>query len=271
MPNWTEDDYVKRAAVIAQQSVSSKKTLNDCCEKAAQDDSLNPEEIRTLVRLSNVAMFQHQFREKDQQGHSDRHVEFEVGDPEAVIQRLHQAAATPPQSANIMNDKLAHEVPDMMAAKRRGFELDNGTVKVATDLEIRPARKDIVITTMRKLAEEFDIRRQSADFRWNTEMAKLAAAFNKAPGYGPNFREFEKDAFSEFGEEAVIEMAVLRDALKIAFDHTTPDERKKLAEYHVAADSKELGILKTALAARADFKACEEAEAWVKKHTPTEA
>lgn len=269
MASWTEDDYVKRAAVIAQQSAVSKKPLNDICEKAAQDDSLNPEEIRTLVRLSNVAMFQHMFKEKDMQKHADRHVEFDVGDPEIVIMRLHQAAAAQTQSASITNDKLAGEVPDMMAAKRRGFELDNGTVKVASDHEVKPARTDMVVLTMRKLGAEFESRRLQASFRWEQKIAALYDTFHKAPGYGPDFGAFEKDAYAEFGENASLELESLRTDLRFAGRDLPITERAKLAEHHVSNETPMLSLLKEALDARADYTSCEEASAWVKANMPS--
>lgn len=268
MPAWSEDDYVKHAAVIAQQSAVSKKSLNDICEKFAQDNSLNPEEIRTVVRLSNVAMFQHQFKEKDMQKHADRHVEFDVGDPEIVIMRLHQAAAAGPQTANTENDKLAGEVPDMMAAKRRGFELDNGTVKVASDHEIKPARTDMVVLTMRKLGAEFESRRLQASFRWEQKIAALYDTFRKAPGYGPDFGAFEKDAYAEFGDNASLELESLRKDLRLGESRIPADERAKLADHHVTEPSVHIGLLKEALDARADYVSCEEASVWVKDHMP---
>ena len=266
MPAWTEEDYVKRAAVIAQQSAVSKKPLNDVCEKMASEEALNPEEIRTLVRLSNVAMFQHMFREKDAAAAPDRHVEFEVADPEIVIGRLHKAAMSPPEAASIMNDKLAYEIPDLMGAKRRGFEYEAVTEKVAQDHEVKPAKKDLVVLTMRKLAEEYNARRLSASYRWESKMAELARVFNKAPGYGPSFLQFEKDAAAELGDNALPELLELRNVLKVKGPRL---ESAKLAEYHIVDDSPHLPLLKEALDARADYTACEEAVSWVEKNTPT--
>lgn len=261
MPNWTEDDYVKRAAEIADHSFVSKKPLNDVCVKAAQDDALNPEEIRTLVRLSNVAMFQRIFKQKASTGAPDRHVDFDVGDPEAVIQRLH--AETPPQSANIMNDKLAGEIPDMMAAKRRGFELDETVTKVASDDAPRPMKRDVAIPMLRKLAEEFDTRRLSAGYRWEAKMDAVRGAFNKAPGYGPDIVAFEKDAFAELGDDVMPEMGALLASLGRA-SSIREGAREKLSEFHLveATFTKQLALLKEACDARADYEACVAGEQW---------
>jgi len=265
--SWDETEYVRRAADVASQSAVSKKPLNDVCQKVAQEEALNPEEIRTLVRLSNVAMFQHQFKAKDAEGAPDRHVEFEVGDPETVIQRMQQAAAQPPESANIMNDKLSHEVPDMMAAKRRGFEFDLTVTKVAEDAEVKPAKKDVAIIVMRKLANEYDIRRQSAGFRWEQKMAALVDSFKRAPGYGPSFVEFEKDAYAEFGDRVQFEMEDLRADLRVKTSRISPDERAKLAEHRITENNLHMKLLGEALDARADYVASEQAKIWVEKHS----
>ena len=172
---------------------------------------------------------------------------------------------TPPESASVMNDKLAFEIPDLMGAKRRGFEYETATVKVAQDLEIKPAKTDMVVMTMRKLAEDYDARRMSAGYRWETKIAELTRTFNKAPGYGPSFVEFEKDATAEFGIKAAIELSELRKALKV----TAPrPDAAKLAEFHLTDESAQLTLLKEAVDARADYIACEEAVAWVAKNTP---
>ena len=268
MPAWSEDDYVKRAAEVAAHSVVSKKSVTDACEKVAKEEALNPEEIRTLVRLSNVAMFQALFKQKDAEGQPDRNVEFEVGDPEVVIQRLHQAAAEGPQTASIMNDKLSHEIPDLMAAKRRGFELDNSRPKVATDLEVTPGRIDMVVLNMRKLADEFESRRMSAGYRWEEKLAELNRVFNKAPGYGPSFPDFCRDALSEHGEKVAVELDCMRRDLKLKTLPVDEAERAKLAEFHVAEDSPALTLLKEAYDARMEYQACEEAAGWVAKNTP---
>lgn len=267
MAMWGEEEYVKRAAELARQSAVSKKSLNDVCEKAAHDDALNPEEIRTLVRLTNVAMFQHLFREKDQLKAPDRQVNFEVGDPEAVISRL-QTSAAPPESASIMNDKLAHEIPDMMAARRAGY-VETAKTAAETPAETpRPPRKDFAILAMRKLAAEYDNRRLEAGHRWELKVAELYDHFKAAPGYGPSFALFAKDAAAAFGDDAMPELTSLWSDLRSNAPLPSGDDVAKLAEHHVYEDSADLERLKLAIEARKEYVACQEAVAWVVKHAP---
>src|ERR1035437_4373512 len=99
MPDWNEAEYVKRASDVARDFATLKKPINDLCEKIARDESLNPDEIRTLVRLSNVAAFQQLCKDKAAAGAPDRMVEFDVGNPESVIQRIQSSGESPPEPA----------------------------------------------------------------------------------------------------------------------------------------------------------------------------
>ena len=65
MARWNEGEFVERAGRIARAHAVTKKPLNDLSAKVARDENLQPDEIRTLVRLANVATFQELFKNKD--------------------------------------------------------------------------------------------------------------------------------------------------------------------------------------------------------------
>lgn len=264
MATWTEADYTRRAAEVAREFTTSRRPLNDLCEKVARDEALNPEEIRTLVRLSNVAAFQGLFKDKASQGHPDRMVEFDVGDPEAVIQRIQASVASPPQPASIHNDKLAFEVPDQMREIRLGRAFDSSKKLAAEDAPERPVRKDLAVLAARKFAAEFDVERLCAGQRWEVQMEKLASAFRKAPGYGPSFTAFVKDAFSEFGERCRPELQELARELR---QGALPLSEKvaQLAGAHLTGESLELQLLGEALDARDAYLKFERGAVWLTK------
>lgn len=266
MPNWTESDYVKRAGDIAQQHVVSKKSINDLASKVAQEEALNPEEIRTLVRLSNVAVFQELFKAQDTAKAPDRMVEFETGDPEAVVRRLVEEAQMPAQTANIHNDKLAGEVPDMMADVRRGFKLETPAAeKVAhEDVPERPMRRDMAILALRKLASEFEVERYAAGHRWEDKLAALTRTFRRLNG--PDFSAFEKDAFASFGEDVRPELEALVHDTRLKFALTGPEKVAHLMDRHVVEDSTELTLLKEALEARREYVRFDNALKWVERN-----
>jgi hypothetical protein len=265
---WNEAEYIKHAQGLAEQHLVTKKSLNELSEKFSEENKLNPDEIRTLVRLANVATFQELFKKKDG---GDKMIEFDTGDPEAVIRNMVSSASEPPQTANIHNDKLAGEVPDMMREKRLGKKFDPvpEAEKVAEYTE-KPAREDIVVMNLRKLANEFTLARISAGAQWEEKLAALAKVFKRAPGYGPKFKDFEKQAWAEFGPDVVPEITVLHEELRIPAAVSTFSSEKiaHLQERLVVEDSKELSLLKEAVAARQTHQKMSGALAWVDANMP---
>jgi hypothetical protein len=269
MANWNESEYVQRAGEIAQQHVTSKKPLNELATKVARDNSLNPDEIRTLVRLSNVATFQQLFKDKND---GDKMVEFDTGDPESVINSLVQEAQTPPETANISNDKLASEIPDQMREKRQGFKFAP-MEKTAADGDFVPAseklpRKDMVVLALRKLAEDFEVERIAAGARWESKLAELARVFKRPAGYGPTVEIFEKDAYAEYGSEIRPELAQLRFVLRLPFIATDLEKIAELQARHVSEDTPELHLLKEAHDARVAYLKYKNGLVWIEHNMP---
>lgn len=246
MPSWNEAEYVSRANEVARQFVVEKKPLNDLCEKLARDEAMNPDEIRTLVRLSNVAAFQHLF--KDKQG--DKMVEFDVGNPESVIQRIQSSVDDPPQPANIHNDKLAQECPDMMREIRLGRKFDEAVKLAHEEVPERPMKRDLAVILGRKLAAEFDVERRVHGNVWEQNLRKLAQVFRRAPGYGQSFGEFEKAALAEFGLDAVPELTQLREDARLSAATYDTEKVAHLQERHVHEESPELATFRVAVDAR---------------------
>lgn len=268
MARWSETEFIERAGKIASDHVVTKKSLNDLSEKAARDESLQPDEIRTLVRLANVATFQELFKRKDD---GDKMVEFESGDPEAVIRRIVDSAQEVPQSANVHNDKLASswDVPDFTVVRRLGRAYDPPVLqKQAADDAVpeRPLRRDLAVLALRKLANEFEIERISAGQRWENLTDKLAGVFKKAPGYGPSFYEFEKDAYAEWGLGVEPEMACLRQTLKLPQGGPPAQKIAALQQTRVTEDTPSLTLLKLAVFARKDYERFSDGLAWIRTH-----
>lgn len=268
MSRWNESEFVERAGRIAHDHAVTKKPLNDLSEKVARDENLQPDEIRTLVRLANVATFQELFKRKDD---GDKMIEFESGDPEAVINRIVSSAQESPQSANIHNDKLASawDAPDMMVAKRLGREFDPPvTEKVASDDAPRPMRQDLAVLALQKLASEFEIERISAGHRWESLTDKLAAEFRKAPGYGPAFSDFEKDAYADHGMDAWPELKCVRETLRLPTTEPSSTKVAELQARHVTDDTRSLRTLKQAMDARADYERFTSGLDWIRQNMP---
>lgn len=274
MPRWNEGEFVERAGRIAHDHAITKKTINDLSEKVARDENLQPDEIRTLVRLANVATFQELFKSKDSSNGGDKMIEFESGDPEAVIHRIVDSAQNQPQSANIHNDKMASwDVPDQMVEKRFGHKFDAPLQeKTAAEMDAsyteRPMRHDLAVLALRKLASEFEVERLSAGAQWEVHLNKLAAEFKKAPGYGPVYGSFEKDAFSEHGMDCWPEIVGLRETLRLPPLEPSSVKVAELQARHVTDDTRQLKMLKQAVEARLDYEKFKAGEKWVADNMP---
>lgn len=91
---WARKQYEDAAQRIGDAFVASHgaASINDLSLKTAQEHGLNPEGIRTIVRLANVAAFENMFSKAAADEAEDRMFEFAVGDAELVISQLHQGA-----------------------------------------------------------------------------------------------------------------------------------------------------------------------------------
>jgi hypothetical protein len=267
MARWNESEYIKHAQGLAEQHLVSKKSLNELSEKFATENKLNPEEIRTLVRLANVATFQELFKKKDG---GDKMIEFDTGDPEAVIRNMVSSASAPPETANIHNDKLAGEVPDMMREKRLGKKFDPvpEAEKVAEEYVEKAPRADVVVMNLRKLASEFTVGRISAGVQWEEKLGALAKVFKRAPGYGPKFADFEKMAWADLGSEVAPEMAFLYEELRVTRPPPASEKIAHLQDRLVVDDTPELKLLRQAHEARQTYQKMAGALAWVDKNMP---
>lgn len=272
MSRWNEKQYLQHAQNIARDHAASGVSLTSLSEKIARDNGLNPDEIRTLVRLSNVAAFQELFQKKASEGDSDRMVEFERGDPEAVIRRLVDQASVSAEPASLEHKYAAYEAPDMMTEKRLGRAFDApSTEKTASeDLPIRPASPEQVILSLRKVAEEMDVERRRLEMVWSDRLSKIASAFKRAPGYGKlSGEELEKAAYATLGEESTLELKALQDVYGVKED--LQQYREAVAHYqdHHLPDSKpEYELLKEAVEARKQYQKLEEGLAWIASNTP---
>lgn len=123
---WMRNDYEKAADTIAKEFAAGNGTvtINQLSTKVAADAGLNPDGIRTLVRLANVNAFNELFAK--QAGKEDRMFEFETGDPELVIASLHSNA----KLAHVSSFPVQLDNHDMLADYFGGF-----ATKVAAESE----------------------------------------------------------------------------------------------------------------------------------------
>lgn len=216
MPRWNEADYLDRAKQIASQHVTSGTTLNDLTEKVARENALSPDEIRTLVRLSNVEAFRAHFEARKEA--EDRNVDYEVGDAEAVIRRLVDGARPMPglKVAADLWDQVA-SIPDERTEERYGaLPVEKVAAEEIPVTHLHPLQWAL---NREKIAEDLRIALQQADAQWGSKIAEVHQYLDHAPGYGLDYATFCKDALALFGSKVAEDLRLLGESL----GHTTFD------------------------------------------------
>lgn len=255
---WRREQYERAALNIAKDYVDNngESSLNDLATKVAQDGGLNPEGVRTLVRLANVSAFQELFPKK---AGEDKNIEFDLGDPEAVLSKLHSGA----------RDKLAsveHE-----GATRTFFQdyygpmTEEEKIAEAPAPEPEPVRVSpkVASHTLQRVRQSLEEQREEHTQHWLAEMEKGAQVYRAEFGL-QSFAEktaFEKDVISLAGESVGPELQLLsflvagKTARVCAGEDLT-----KVAEHHIGLPSQRLDkvikFVKTAFEARTKASEC---------------
>jgi len=260
MAVWSEDEFISRAKTLAKAHVGSKTPLNDLVEKVAREAELSPDAIRTLGRLTNVAVFQEMFQQKTAAAEPDRMIEFEPGDPEVVIARVVKSADLQ-TAADTSGDKVAEELPDLMRAVRRPFD-DSGTDKVASaEATEREAPRHLQVMRLRKLADELSVSITKEAMLWEDGVTALAKTFRRAPGYGPSHVDFEKAAMADIGADALPELEVIREELRLPALGLVRSKIAELGEFFTYEASPELTRLTAVVNHRRTYETLKQAHA----------
>jgi hypothetical protein len=225
MPNLTEAQNLKLANDLAQKAFQTKRGLNEVIEKVAREMALNPEQIRTLSRLTNVAMFGVEFKNKTG---ADRQVEFPVSDAEAIILKI-AGNPNPPQSATVNNDKLASASDYDLTPAR---PLADGAIKVAS--EHTPKPKPTVprwkqAQAAQKLCEEYTVAKIAAHNKWEEHLQLLTKRVREQPTTTAKIAYLDGMAH-HIGVNALPEIALIAKAARVAYD-ATPEKVAYDREY----------------------------------------
>ena len=196
---WDRPKFEKIADTIAEEYLNKDRTIsiNDLSSKIASENSLNPEQIRTMVRLANVATFQRVFQKKG--SNNDDMVEFEPGDPEIVIQKLYNDVKTASEVSEIARDevtRLQDLYGDLYPKKQVMEKVAHVVPEVTVDVnELK--------LLLKRADNQLTIDAHRAEFRWQDAMEKAANIYRIHYGFGmcDKLPTFEKDALVVLGED----------------------------------------------------------------------
>lgn len=193
---WMRDDYEKAASVIAKEFAAGNGavTINQLSTKMAADAGLNPDGIRTLVRLTNVNAFNELFAK--QAGKEDRMFEFETGDPELVISSLHSDAKV----AHAENSPVALDNYDMLADYFGGFStktaedmsnLEDEEDEESCDEECKEPvlNKSEVTMLYNRAKDKVSEEKKASEIRWGLALEKAACVIREVAGRDVRFNK----------------------------------------------------------------------------------
>lgn len=222
---WTRRQFEEAAQQIGNAHTASNGTtsINDLALKVAQDNGLNPEGIRTVVRLANVAVFENMFGKAAENKAPDRMFDFTVGDPEQVIQQLgsdvKQAHLAKTASAKDSYDRTVDYYSDLRMAghTKTAAEIVHVGVEHGNARKVSP----LELSAMYKRAEELMLEQQRlAEQVWLSNMEKAAQTLRVSFPQPGEHAAFEKDAIALEGAQVVPELRMLRTLVhnKLASD-----------------------------------------------------
>lgn len=197
-------EFEDAAENIALKHTESKgaTSINKLAEDMARSASLNPDGIRTMVRLANVSVFEKLFAAKTGE---DKMVEYEPGDAEVVINSIFaaekvacEAQFSPKDSYDRAQDYYGSLAPAEKTANASehfvGKNEDRGPTRQGLKHVVRRARE--------KLAEE----KVMAEHRWVSAMEKLAYNTRLFVQTPVERTRFEKLAVAALGEQVIPEL-----------------------------------------------------------------
>lgn len=263
---WARKNYEEAAEQIAGMFVSSdgKDTINQLSTKVATLHNLNPEGIRTLVRLANVSAFDKTFTKRAESKSEDRMIEFELGDPEVVINNLYasaKSAAPVEKTAYDRSSDLYGDMPKAPLEKQAAAPVQ----KKEEGVEYSPEMMKYAFVQAK---ERIEMTQKQAVCRWADTMDKAAQLARTVIRSSDKQLLFEKDAVAILGEGIVPELTAVRS--RVISGNSPLCGGEKVAEVirkHVAVSPKEhrpiIEMLKEARAARETVENSKRGVAWL--------
>jgi len=217
----TEQHLDKLANQIVDQFFTEKTALTDGVVKAAQDENLNPEQVKRLVESVNNLTFLKKF--SSTQG-PDRMVEFETASSNAAIQRMLDTAGDLMKGASASKEPSNTDLMSDLPVTRPDAPEPLEAEKTASTEEPPISQRTIThaIMKLHKTAEYLAEQKYQKRVQFTDDFQKLATHFTHARG--PVFEQFEKDAFYTWGDAAGPFLQTLRGSLRMPsaeYNHAT--------------------------------------------------
>lgn len=229
MARMTEQQLEKWSAAITEQFFTEKRALNDGVTDVAEQESLNPEQVKRLVEAVNTAAFLKKFDSMSGTGadaSKDRMVEFETASPDAVLNRLLGKAKDSMAGGVTSGDCARDDLSAALPVTRSDEAPDEPEEKAAEYIPAEPRiDREAVRKRLYSALDQFKAAEYQARVDFTEAFQQMADRFRRASG--ATFEEFEKDAFYRYGGVAAPHLQLLRQTLRLpTADYDVTEMRK---------------------------------------------
>lgn len=227
------DEFKKMAQEVVEEYLKRSTPMATSLVKSALDNALNPDQIRNLVQMANTMAHLSLF---DQKNDGDKIVEFDPADPDTVIKQVYvngepeddtSCCPKPLKDESDMfgdMDDVMKKIREMISDKGGPSPSDAPPPAVETSnsdesssstssSDVSPKKRQMLIIKIRKVASELESNKHQKAFEYKEELDKLSADFAKL--YGPDYSDFEKEAYTLRGESAISVLEDIRGCLRI--------------------------------------------------------
>jgi hypothetical protein len=271
---WSKQNYLDAGQDIGDKFVSSSgsKSINSLATKVAEKNNLDPEAIRTVVRIANNAAFQGLFQKSASSKEDDRMIEFEVGDPEMVISQLRSNAGEKIASIVSPGENVYDRAADYYGSLDPMEKVASGpecNLHYKDEKEEPVVNKKEVKQMFKDATRTLEGEKMAAEVKWSDSMEKAAQSYRVLITDEGNFY---KGAVSVLGEDITPELQHLASLTKRAFpDYLKGADKVAYAiEFNVITPSdnekRVFDLLKNAQEARYNFTRCQDGISYIASH-----
>jgi len=225
MALFDERKLEKRATKVVDDFFNEKRALTEGVTDVAEQDNLNPEQVKRLTEAVNNAAFLRKF-----EGANDRMEasQFEPADAQAALGRMLDAAKdlmVVTEGQGEMPDTSGEELP---ITRPEVEPLNPASAEEMAAVQHEPKLSSAVMTMrLRKTAQELSDQTYQAKYAFTEEFEKLVTGFTKVGC--TDFSSFELDAFYKWGDDAVTPLKMLRQSLRMPAMNYDSGARMKMA------------------------------------------
>jgi hypothetical protein len=218
---WTDlIDYESAANKISSEFLAGQGSINELSVKTASQAGLNAEGVKTLVRLANVTTFEHMFAKSAEVKEADRMIDFELGDPDVVIQNLGITEKVAHETSALNNhDKTLDYYGDGGGSLEKTAGYTTTTHYTGIEVGGKVVADPVKLANLyNRATDKMKQEMLQADAAWTDIINKVANTLQYSVKKEEDLHKLALDAYDAGLQDAQPEIEFLRNHLKVETD-----------------------------------------------------